>query len=78
MTGFVSSRDVPSWLAEPVARVAHERSCSSFDGRSRVRAPKFEGDHAERDLLWASIHVSDLCNAFGITPDDLAWLMDGP
>jgi len=66
---FVSSKDIPDEIAEKVALVAHERGCGAFDGRKRVRGPKFEGDHRRADLVRASIHISDVCNALGLPAD---------
>jgi len=73
---FASSRAVPDWMAERVARVAHRRGCGTFDGRRIVPASRFEGDHRGHDVTWASIHIADLCNALGVTPDQLAALAD--
>ena len=72
---FVRSTDVPDWMAEKVAYVSHKRGCGAFDGghaNRAVPAPKFEGSHRGHDVTWASIHIADLCNALGITPDYLA------
>jgi hypothetical protein len=76
VTGFVRSTDVPEWLAEKVARVGHKRGCGAFDGGANraVPAPKFEGSHRGHDIVWASIHIADLCNALGITPEDIVKL----
>jgi hypothetical protein len=71
---FVSSRDVPDGMAEAVARVAHHRGCGSFDGGSGNRlhnAPPFEGSHRRQDVVWASVHIADLCNALKVAPKEL-------
>ena len=73
-SSFVSSRDVPDSMAEAVARVAHHRGCGSFDGGSGNRlhaAPPFEGSHRRQDVVWASVHIADLCNALKVTPKEL-------
>lgn len=69
---FVPSTAIPEWMAEMVAKTAHKRGCSSFDGRRIVAAPKFTDQHRKADLLWASIHLSDICNALKITPEQIA------
>jgi hypothetical protein len=69
--GFVSSRDIPDHLAEPLAYTAHRRGCGSFNGTKPVPAPKFEGQHRAADILNARIHIADTCNALRITPTDL-------
>lgn len=69
--GFVSSRDIPDHLAEPVAHTAHLRGCGSFNGTKPVPPPRFEGQHCAVDILNASIHIADLCGALRITPADL-------
>lgn len=70
----VTAADIPEWLAEASARAAHERGCS--DGWPG----DFDADRVHRKihLSTASNYLADLCNAFGVTPDDFAWLMDGP
>lgn len=76
---FVSSRDVPDDMAEKVARTAHVRGCGSFDGGCGNRlhnAPPFVDSHKRTDVVWASIHIADLCNALKITPDQLADLAE--
>jgi hypothetical protein len=72
--GFVSSRDIPDHLAEPVAYTAHRRGCGSFNGTKPVPAPKFEGTHRAADILYARIHIADLCGALHVTPAQLTTL----
>jgi len=74
--GFVSSRDIPNHLAEPMAHVAHKRGCGSFNGTKPVPAPKYEGSHKDRDILYARIHIADLCGALHITPAQLTALTE--
>lgn len=72
---FVSSTDVPDWMAEKVAQVAHQRACSVFDGGTANRfmpTEPFQGEHRELDMVWASIHVADVCTALGITVAQLS------
>lgn len=69
--GFVSSRDIPPDLAEPLAYTAHRRGCGSFNGTKPVPPPQFQDTHRATDILYARIHLSDLCNALRITPSDL-------
>jgi hypothetical protein len=69
--GFVSSRDIPDHLAEPLAYTAHLRGCGSFNGTRPVPPPRFEGQHRANDILYARIHIADLCAALRITPTDL-------
>lgn len=74
--GFVSSRDIPDHLAEPLAHTAHLRGCGSFNGTKPVPPPKFEGTHKATDVLYARIHLADLCGALRITPAQLTALTE--
>ena len=71
---FVPSTEIPDWMAEKVAKWAHQRGCGSFDGgRNRtVAPPRFADDHRTSDMVWASIHIADLCNALKVTPEQIA------
>lgn len=71
---FVPSTAIPDWMVEKVAKTAHSRGCGSFDGgRNRaVAPPRFVDSHRDLDLVWASIHLADICNSLKITPDQLA------
>lgn len=70
---FVTSTSVPDDLVEEVARFAHRRGCDSFDGGMNKprRAPSFTGTHKANDMLWASVHIADLCNVLQVTPEAL-------
>jgi hypothetical protein len=61
-------------MAEKVAKHAHRRGCGSFDGRRSVPAERFDGSHKAHDVVWASIHIADLCTALGITPGQIETL----
>lgn len=77
MSHFVSSKAVPDWMAERVAYHAHRRGCGSFDGGSGNRshpAPQFVDSHKAHDVVWASVHIADVCTALNIPIDDLVKL----
>jgi hypothetical protein len=61
-------------MAEKVAQHAHRRGCGSFDGVRAVPAERFDGSHKAHDVVWASIHIADLCTALGITPGQIETL----
>lgn len=63
---FVSSKDIPAEMAEAVAHWGHKRGCGVFNGRGTSSEP-FKGAHRDSDMVWASIHVADVCNALHIT-----------
>jgi hypothetical protein len=78
MSHFVSSKAVPAWMSERVAEHAHRRGCGTFDGganRSRP-APPFRDGHKAHDVVWASVHIADLCGALHISIDQLTELAD--
>jgi hypothetical protein len=71
---FVTSSDIPLWMCERVATVTHRRVCQ--DGDKIVHIPRGTAHNSHRyvDILNARLHITDVCNALTITPEDLARL----
>ncbi len=71
---YVASSEMPLWMCERVATTTHRRECPDADRILPTYRSAMDTSHRYIDILNARLHLTDICNALTITPQDLARL----